>query len=879
MNIKFLFSFIIIFIFSTGLKAQNWGGGSRGNWSAEQMNVGRLYGKVIDAATGKKMEFATVRLFQNKWDSVSKSMKSVIIGGQLTEANGDFSIEKLSLFGKFILKIGAIGYKELEMETSFGISFNQGANIMEMAKKIEKDLGNIKLEVDSKVLKEVVVDGSEPDFKLDIDKKVYNVDKNPINAGGTAEDVMKNIPSVTIDIDGNVALRNAAPQIFVDGRPTTLTLDQIPADAIETVELITNPSAKYDASGGMGGIINIVLKKSKRIGYNGMAMGGIDSRGKVNGGLNLNVRESKLNFFVGTNYNQRKSIGYGETERENFIGSPRTNVFQISDNSNTGFFALGRAGFDYFIDNRNTLTLSGSYHEGGFKMNDNQKTTTDSLHNDTITVAYSTRDAQSERKFKNYGASLLYKYIFPKPGRELTADVNYNSSASNGEGLFETRNYNSNNTYRTAYQKQISGGGSKFITAQTDLVNPVSETSKIETGLRAAIRNFENLNENFIYSDFFEQYILLPGLTNNYKFKDAVYAAYATYTGKVKKVGYQAGLRAESSDYRGELPDSSLKFRIAYPLSLFPSLFTSYALNQKNELQLSYTRRVNRPNFFQLMPFTDYSDSLNLRRGNPALKPEFTHSVELNHQFTKDRNNNIITTLYFKNAKGLITNYQVLEFDTTLQRNAVITTYANAEKSYSYGLELTAKNKIKSWFDVTTNLNFYNTVIDGTNLQASLSNELFSWFGKLNLNFKLPKDLFYQVTAEYQAKSIMPAETRRPGNNWGGMFGGVGGGWGMGSQSTAQGYNRPRYEISMSLRYEFLKEKAASITVSVNDPFKIRRHDSYSKSDYFVQNSIRYRDPQLVRLNFSYRFGKFDTSLFRRKNNKINMDTDMMQGM
>jgi len=222
----------------------------RGNWMDNpMMKNGRFYGKVIDSITGKPVEFASVQLWANKLDSASRSMKPALLDGMLTQPNGDFSLENLSVFGWYTIKISFIGYQLHEQKISFGLKMQDmgqsGQNPGAMINKIDKDLGNIKLKPSINQLAEVTVDGSAPSMELKLDKKVFNVEKNITSAGGTAEDVLKNVPSVNVDMDGNVSLRNAAPQIFVDGKPSTLTIDQIPADAIESIELITNPSAKF----------------------------------------------------------------------------------------------------------------------------------------------------------------------------------------------------------------------------------------------------------------------------------------------------------------------------------------------------------------------------------------------------------------------------------------------------------------------------------------------------------------------------------------------------------------------------------------------------------------------------------------------------------
>ena len=250
------------------------GGGRPGG--GQQMN-GRFYGKLIEIQSGKPIDAASVQLIQNKFDTVTKKRKDAVINGMLTKANGEFSMENVPLFGQFKIKITAIGFKNYEQPVSFEIKMGGGAPDMSaMLNAVDKDLGNIKMEIDAKVLGNVTVNSSKSLFQLGIDRKIFNVEKDLVSTGGTAVDVMKNIPSISVDIDGNVTLRNNAPQIFIDGRPTTMELNQIPADAIESVEIITNPSAKFDASGGTAGILNVVLKKNKKVGYNGSLRTNID---------------------------------------------------------------------------------------------------------------------------------------------------------------------------------------------------------------------------------------------------------------------------------------------------------------------------------------------------------------------------------------------------------------------------------------------------------------------------------------------------------------------------------------------------------------------------------------------------------------------------
>ena len=288
-----LFSYLLISLCSF---SQIPSGGNRPAMNPQNLNMGRFYGRIVDSRTNKAVEASSVQLIQNKFDSATKKKKDFIISGQLTKSNGDFSLENLPVMAQFKLKVTAIGYLTLEQPVKFDLNMS-GGDFSKMVNNIDVDLGNLKLTLDEKQLEEVKVVGSKPFMQMGVDRKIFNIEKNLISTGQTATELMKNIPGVDVDIDGNVSLRNASPTIFVDGRPTTLTLDQIPSDAIESVELITNPSAKFDASGGMSGIINIILKKNRKAGYNGNLRAGIDSRARPNFGGDLNVKQEKINLI------------------------------------------------------------------------------------------------------------------------------------------------------------------------------------------------------------------------------------------------------------------------------------------------------------------------------------------------------------------------------------------------------------------------------------------------------------------------------------------------------------------------------------------------------------------------------------------------------
>jgi outer membrane receptor protein involved in Fe transport len=865
---------LLFFITVTVTTYAQFPGGGRPGGGGQQMNMGRLYGKIVDSKTGKPIDAATVTLTQNRFDSVSKTRKEVIVTGQLTKANGEFSLESLNIMGQYKLKITAIGYKQIEQKAGFTMS--AGGDMSQMLNNIDKDLGNIKLDEEIKQLGEVVVTGEKPTLQLGIDRKIFNVDKNIVSQGGTAVDVMRNVPTVSVDVDGNVTLRNNAPQLFVDGRPTVLTLDQIPADAIQSVELITNPSAKFDASGGQSSIINVVLKKNKRVGYSGGIRAGVDMRGRLNGGLDLNVRQGKINFFANVGANQRRSISFGETDRTSKNGLNPVSLYTRNRNISDGMFMFGRAGFDFFVNNRNTISLSSNFGGGNFDFDDvNNIRYGFETTPGTITSTNEYRITNGINEFRNLGGQLSYKYNFPKPGKELTADLNFNKSRSeNDQDIFFTPfDASGNATGSTQSQIVGAGGRNQLFVGQADYVNPINENMKWEAGVRSQVRWFQSFQENTING------VTRPELGNEFEYVDYVHAAYASFSQKIKKsnFNYQVGLRAESSEYDGEQIGKGTKFQNQFPLALFPSVFLSKSIKDKQDLQLNYTRRINRPSFFQLLPNTDFSDIFNFQTGNPNLLPEFTNSLELSYQKTYgEKNNTFLFTIFGKQTNNLIARYQArLKLANGI--DTLASTWINATTSYAAGVELVFRNTITKWWEINYNANFYYSKINGSAELPDLENERNSFFIKLNNTFRLGKGWTMQLSGDYNSRSILPVSSGGGGRGGGRGGGFGGGGFGGGPLSTTQGYIDANYYVDFGLRKEFKVKKTNTASISLNwsDVFSTRQNIVFATDSNFDQTSWRRRDPTFVRLNISYRFGKFDASLFKRKNNRVEMDDNM----
>jgi outer membrane receptor protein involved in Fe transport len=808
---------------------------SQGN-EGERPTQGRLYGKIVDSKTNRGIEAASVQLFKISDHSLA--------GGMLTQPNGDFNIPNVSTRDTFQLEITAIGFGARQLT----IFFSEGANP-------ERDLGNIKMAADARLLNTVTVVGQRPALQMSIDRKSFDVSKSIVSTGGTAIDVMRNIPSVTVDVDGNVLLRNSAPQIFVDGRPTILTLEQIPADHIERVELITNPSAKFDAA-SVGGIINVVLKKDKKLGLNGQVSAGVGSPDVLNGNVTLNLRQGKFNIFTSGNYNQSGGRTRGETYRINKSSGVVEDYFtQHSLNERLRRFGSVRFGIDYYLDNRNTLTLTQNFVRGRNKSNERQDQ--EFLDIDKNLDHTGQRTSDSRWGFGRSNTQLIYRRTFVESGKTFGADISYNRG--NGDDNTNIANAYFNPDGSTFSQTNLvrNSGSNKNnqVTIQVDFVDPKGENSKIETGIRTYINDF---NSQFnAYSQNNGAEVKLP-LSNNYEYREMVNAAYFTYTGKLAGITYQAGLRAEHSKFDGLLVDSNFKFGYQYPNkidnifdALFPSLFLTKVISDGQEIQLNYSRRIRRPDFWNLNPFVDINDPFNIRQGNPNLKPEFTSNFEFNYNLNYN-SGNFLGVLYYNTTAGEITRYSDTITAAQYQKlnnaavdpGAILNTFINADNESTYGAELTLSQKITDHFDITPTVDMQYKSVRVNNDKLNLSNEGFTFESKLILNYRVQSKspifdkLSFQVTGEYESPEVEP-----------------------------QGKNKEQYVVDAGFRKDFLKNNKATLTFNINDVFNTRRFGSIYDTENFYQDSYRRWNVRSFRVTLSYRFGKANFSLFKRNNN------------
>jgi hypothetical protein len=820
---KICYLVIFFLCFSLFAKAQMPGmSGGMGNMkNMKDPKLGRIYGKVLDAKTNQPVEYASVQVLWFNKDS--------LLGGSLVKENGDFAVEGLPSFGQVRVKIKFIGYQDYIQKV-----------FIVPPDKVDQDLGNIKLAVDDKMLKEVDVIAEKSAVVLSIDKRTYNVEKDLSVKGGTAVDVMKNIPGLTVDADGNVQLRNQSPMIYVDGRPTTLTLQQIPADQIDRVEIITNPSVKFDAS-TTGGVLNVIMKKNGLPGYNGMLMAYVGTGDRYGGMGNLNLKDGKWNVSMMYSFNQAINKTKGYTRRTQLDSGVTTGIFNQDNNTRMfTMFNFGRLGVDYSINNRNTISLNGMIVGGKFNTNDEQVYDADYYGTNTFAIDGNRKNEQ-RAAFQNYNAQLLYKKTFPTVGKELTVDANYNYTDSKNGYLFTTTTHvdNPSTDLPVQYQKNDGYSNSNQGVFQLDFVNPLSETKKFEAGFKSYYKNSLSSNSTYAATGSTETYTRDSIMSNRYIIDDVINAAYVNYSAKgLWDIGYQAGLRFEQSYYAGNIVDKNQKFSYNYPSSssnilksLFPALYFSKKLKRSQELQLNFSRKINRPNFFQLMPFVMFADKQNYRIGNPQLKPEFKNIAEVNYNKILSKGS-YLASGYFRYEEQPITD---VAYPSQADPTVLVNTSINGDNSVRYGLENTFKYTLFKNLDWTINVNAYYIYIKGLIVptEPAVKAEGYAYNAKTTLSYKFPKQFTLQVNGNYESPKIL-----------------------------LLGVSKQIYSMDISLNKMIGTKWIFNATLS--DVFNTRRMGTHYETPYYIQDLSRRRESRYFRFTITYLFGKMDASIFKR---------------
>jgi len=790
---------------------------------AQTPGTGKISAKVVDAQNGETIPFATAIV-------INRRTKAVVKGAQ-TDANGNLQITGLPK-GVFTFKVSYVGYQTM-VRDSVSVA------------DAPVDFGTIKMKVSKgTVLNEVKVTGQKSTMQMGIDKKIFSVDQSLVSEGGSASDLLQNVPSVQSDIDGNISLRGSAGvSVLIDGKPSLIAggniaqiLQSIPASSIESVELITNPSAKYDAE-GQSGIINIVLKKNKKLGLNGSVALTAGNRSNYNASTNLSFQNNKVNLYG--NYSYRYGNRNGGGFSNIFYKQPIVNTIYANQNTDGESLDKGhnvKAGMDYFITDKSVVSLSG-----GFNIRDNDRNeflSIDQLDEFQNPVNLSRRNNDNLGSGGSYDLNLDFSQKFKKPKEELTFNFSFSEGNNDNYQTYNTDVYNIDGQSVNSFpsiQRNDGSGFNRNYNIQTDYTLPVGKSGKIEAGYRSQIR----FSENSTYADQLDNlsgdYFVNLALTNEFNNKDQVHALYINFQNQVKNFGYQFGLRAEDAtldtklgtyDAFGNL--SYIPGKVAYK-RLYPSVFLTQKFKGEQQLQLSYSRRVNRPRGWDTNPFLDVSDPLNYRRGNPNLRPEDVHAFELSYSKFWSKVT-LTSSVYMRQTNDVI---QRVRTDPDAE-GITITTPQNLTRNYSSGIELISRVDVAKSWNFTANVNLYQSKIIGVPAFGVVENSGFSWNANLTNNIVLPYNITLQLKGDYRAPEVM-----------------------------AQGKRNAMYAIDAGAKYDF-KNKKSSLSLNIRDVFNTRNWSMTTNTNSTTIDFKRRMQGTMANLTYSYRFGKNDFG-FKKK--------------
>ncbi len=808
---RFFFCFLLTFIALDTVYAQG--------------PSGRIYGVVTDAQTGEPLEFATVIL---------KNIQTNAASGGLTDEKGRFDLENIR-FGEYNLEISYLGYDNFLNE-----------KIKVSSAQFTYNLGKIKLSESASMLEAVEVIGEKRMFQLGGEKKIFNVEKSAISAGGNAIDAMKQIPLLDVGMEGNISLRGSENiLIYINGKPSGMTgesqeaiLESLPADGIESIELITNPSAKYDAD-GTAGIINIVLKKNYNRSLNGVATVGYGTKYKSNAGVTLNFKKNRINFTSAYNFRFRESHNKGESFRKNIF--QEINYLNTASNSSyktyNGSINLG---LDIDVTDKATLSI-GNVLIGGGGPNE-EFNQTDFLDENKIYYGGFIRTRDGERTNLNNNSTLSYSQKLKNAGQELSMSGMFEKGAFGRPKNFMQSDFDAEQNHINLIPKQESNKNTSRNTSaifQTDYTHPFKKHGSLETGLKVAYRE--------IKSDFYadsldrdtQETVTDEDLTNLFDYQENVNAAYLTYGGKVKEFSYKAGVRTEQTNVQVFNDKDGENHKSSY-IHFFPSVFMSQRFKKDHELQLSYTKRINRPNPWMLNPFTSYDDPLNIRTGNPYLEPELIDALELS--YLKNWNSTFLTTsIYYRHTSNSFSRIRTVNPETSVST----TSWANIDKSQDIGAEIILRTPFTDWWNIMANTNIFYKSVQGTLPGDDVDNSAdnFQWNARIMSNFTFWKGTELQLSYRYNSKMVY-----------------------------LQGHIDPMHNLDIGFKKSFLKNNKATLSFNVQDIFNTRRFKVYSAGSTFESDMKWKWETRVFTLNFSYKFGKGDSRQKRRER------PDMMDG-
>jgi outer membrane receptor protein involved in Fe transport len=751
----------------------------------------QVKGTITDIKS-RAVSFATIGVF--------RQADSGYVDGVSAADDGKFSIELPA--GKYFLRINMIGYEN---------------NVVPLKMQKSIQLGNIVMRESAHQLAEVQIKSEREQMELKLDKRVFHVASSLNSAGANATEVLENIPAITVDAEGKVSLRgNANVRILVDGKYSGLAnsadaLQQLQANMIDKVEVVTNASARYDAQ-GEAGIINIILKKDHKGGWNGSVNGNVGYNRQFGGGFNLNYRKGKTNLYGNYSISQRDQPGTSHTYQR-YTGADTSFTYeQEYKHERKKFGNNGMIGMDYTINNYNALSAS-AFLRSGLGNNSYWRKYNDLSQADEM-IGYSVRLEDQKEVEDYYEASLSYKRTFAKKDKSWTADFKW----SNDQDI-ERSAYTENSTYTpsTDFENSSVASTERNWLFQTDFIQPVGKEGRVEAGLRSAIRQISN---EFSFSELTRSGNVYPPQYNDrYHYDEYIHAAYIMAGNTFGRFSAQAGLRGELSDIATLQRSNNAKHNKQY-FNLFPSLALSYKLRDKNNLQFSYSRRVNRPDQWDLLPFTKFGDNREMRLGNPDLNPEFTHSFELG-LLQNWENGSLLSSVYYRNTTDVI---QML---STVDANGIVLLLSrNLAEQNTYGFEFNFNYSLLKWLKFTTGLNLFHVAVAGNFEGQDLSRSAYTWTNRSALNATVAGGWKAQASFNYR-----------------------------GPRTTAQGKELSSYYMDIGISRELMKG-SATLTFNVRDVFNTRKwRNKTDTPQLFAETEMQWR-PRSFQLSFSYRINQ-----------------------
>lgn len=764
-----------------------------------------IKGKVVDKISKTALEYATVMVYQLP--------DSTFVSGGITDKHGSFEMKLKA--GRYYLTVQFLAYGTV---TLHDIQIGKSRNVL--------DLGELLIAPDDAMLNEVEVVAEKSTVEMTLDKRVFNIGKDISSTAGNAIEVLENIPSVTVDVEGNVSLRgDEGVRILIDGKVSGLAginsrdaLRSLQADMIDRIEVVTNPSVRYSAE-GTAGIINIVLKKDRRMGFNGSIDLNTGFPWQYGIGLNTNYRLKKINFFANYAFNYRERIGTGEYYREFYREDGTYKTYQNTDRNRTGYSNTIRFGAEYFLSPQDVLTLSLMYRYSDEKNSANVK------YRDfgpfDVDLGGSERIDNETENDPNLEYAISYKKDFKRKDQQLTANIQYFNNT-------ETENSSITENFFNAtapsfidfqeFQKIANNEKERNLQAQADYVHPFRGKAKFETGIKYEQRDIGN-NYEVRDKDENGSFILLPEFSNHFDYTEKIAAAYALFGNDAGRYSYQLGLRAEYSEISTLLRETAENNNNDY-LDFFPSIHFNYKLSEKDQLQLSYSRRIRRPDFRHLNPFRSFSDNRNIWSGNPNLKPIYTDSYEFGYLH------------YWKNASlnfNTYYRYSVNVFQRIERVDSSGISYTRPEnfaKDDSYGLELIGNaTPVKLW-NISGNINFFRSMTNGEANGIVYNTDYYTITGRINNKFNIQKGFDIQLSTNY-----------------------------MGPMDTPQGIRRASWTMDLGASKDLLKNKA-TLSLSVRDIFGTRRYSFETFGDTFYSDSEFRWGSTTLTLNFNYRINQ-----------------------